>query len=285
MCFAKFSQMKQWQRALVTGASSGIGEALVGHLAAAGTDIVLVGRDGDALDRVATRARSMGVDAFVLAADLATDAGVGQVVSAIVESEPMIDLLVNNAGAGQAGSFVDLPLASALEVMRVNNDALVALTHAALLAMVAAGRGCVIQISSTASACPGPGQAVYAASKAFVSSLGQALSTELEGTGVTCTTVLPGYTRTRYFERIGEAPDIPDKYWMTADEVARVALDGARRQLPLVIPGAVNRWAIMMATAFPTSTKGRVVRQIQTARHMAARARTRLLSSDDPGAV
>jgi short-subunit dehydrogenase len=242
-----------------------------------GTDVVLVGRDDDALERVATKARATGVGVLVIAADLATDEGVSRVVSAIVESAPMIDLLVNNAGVGQSGTFVDLPLAGALAVMRVNNDALVALTHAALVPMVAAGRGCVIQISSTASASPGPGQAVYAASKAFVSSFGQALSTELHGTGVTCTTVLPGYTRTKYFERIGETPDLPDKYWMTADEVARVAFDGARRQLPLVIPGAVNRRAIMMATAFPTSTKGRVVQQIGRARHIAACAKTRLL--------
>ena len=269
--------MKQWRRALVTGASSGIGEALIGHLAAAGTDVVLVGRDDDALEHVAQRARAMGVGAVVLVADLTTDDGVRHVTSFIVDSEPIIDLLVNNAGVGQAGSFVDLPLAGALDVIRVNDAAVVALTHAALGPMVAARRGGVIQIASTASASPGPGQAVYAASKAFVSSFGQALSTELHGTGVTCTTVLPGYTRTRYFERMGETPDVPDQYWMTADEVARVALDGARRQLPLVIPGAVNRRAIMMATAFPSSTKGRVVEQFGRARHVAARAKARLL--------
>ena len=137
--------MEQWQRALVTGASSGIGEALVGHLAAAGVDVVLVGRDRVALERVASGARAMGVDAVVLAADLALDADVARVVSVLRDSQPMIGLLVNNAGLGQYGSFVDLPLAGAVELMRVNNEALVQLTHAALVRMVAAGHGCVIQ--------------------------------------------------------------------------------------------------------------------------------------------
>ena len=269
--------MEQWQRALVTGASSGIGEALAGHLAAAGIDVVLVGRDHAALERVAAKARGSGVDAVVLAADLAVDAEVARVVSVLRDAEPMIDLLVNNAGLGQSGSFVDLPLAGALEVMRVNNDALVQLTHAAVLRMVAAGHGTIVQISSTVSAAPGPGQAVYAASKAFVSSFGQALSAELDGTGVMCTIVLPGHTRTRYFERMGFTADVPDKYWMTADDVARAAFDAARRQLPIVIPGAINRRAIMMSTSFPSLMKGRVVHKINEARHVAYRVKRRLL--------
>lgn len=268
--------MGQWQRALVTGASSGIGEALVGLLAAARIDVVLVGRDVDALDRVATSARGEGVDALVLAADLATEAGIAQVVSVIRDSEPMIDLLVNNAGLGQFGSFVDLPIGGTLELMRVNNNALVALTHAALLRMVAADHGCVIQMSSTASASPGPELAVYAATKAFVSSFGQALSRELDGTGVTCTTVLPGYTRTRYFERIGYSPDIPDEYWMTADQVARVAFDGAREHLPLVIPGSIDQRAMMTATPFPSLTKRHAMRKINHVRHLASHVKQRL---------
>lgn len=263
------ARMERWQRALVTGASSGIGAALTGHLAAAGTDVVLVGRDRAALDAVASSARQMGVDAVVLAVDLATDDGVKQVVAAIERSDPMLDLVVNNAGTGQLGSFVDVPVDRALEMLRVNNDALVTLTHAALSRMVPAGRGCIVQMSSTASASPGPNQAVYAASKAFVSSFGQALSAELEGTGVTCTTVLPGFTRTPHFDRIGHTVDVPDKYWMTADEVARIAFDGARRQLTLVVPGAVNRRELMMASSFPSMMKGRVVKQIKRARHVA----------------
>jgi short-subunit dehydrogenase len=269
--------MERWQRALVTGASSGIGEALAGHLAAGGTDVILVGRDAEALERVATSARMMGVDAVVLAADLATEAGMARAVSAIVDDGPMIDLLVNSAGLGQFGSFVDLPVAGALEVMRVNNEALVALTHAALSRMVPAGHGCVVQISSLASATPGPQQAVYAATKAFVSSFGQALSTELEGTGVTCTTVLPGFTRTRYFERIGLLADVPDKFWMTAEEVARVTFDAARRDIPLVTPGAINRRALMLATPFPSMTNRGVTRQLYQARHLAGRMKRRLL--------
>jgi short-subunit dehydrogenase len=139
----------------------------------------------------------------------------------------------------------------------VNNGALVSLSHAAARRMLATGRGSIIQISSTASASPGPGQAVYAATKAFVTSFGQAMSAELATTGVTCTTVLPGYTRTRYFSRAGVAPAIPLRHWMTSDEVAGIALDAARRGRPLVIPGGRNRWKVALATPFPTLAKGR----------------------------
>jgi short-subunit dehydrogenase len=262
---------------MVTGASSGIGAALARQLAAAGTDLLLVGRDESALASVAADARQAGCDVVVLPADLATVDGLRLVVATIEHGDPMIDLLVNNAGIGQMGRFVDLNLDDARELMRVNNDALVTLTHTALLRMLARGHGSIVQISSTASAAPGPDQAVYAATKAFVTSFGQALSIELQGTGVTCTTVLPGFTWTRYFERGGRAVDVPDKYWMTADDVARLALEGASARRPLVIPGAVNRREVRMAAMFPSSMKGRTVKQIQRLRHVAHLCRSALL--------
>jgi short-subunit dehydrogenase len=262
----------RWQRAVVTGASSGIGEAFADQLASTGVDLILVGRNVAALDAVAARARMKDVHAETLPADLAVDADVARVVSKVLESDPMVDLLVNNAGIGQFGGFVDLSLEEAIDVMHVNNDALVRLTHAAATRMVAAGHGTIIQVSSTASASPGPAQAVYAATKAFVSSFGQALSDELAATGVTCTTVLPGYTRTRYFERVGLSVHIPEKYWMSAEDVARAALDGAAERRPLVIPGLHNRWGIAKATSFPSLAKGRAVRRLGQARRLAYRA-------------
>jgi uncharacterized protein len=249
-----------WRRALVTGASSGIGEAFADQLSSGGVDLILVGRDVTALEAVAKRARGRGVQVETLGLDLSMVDDVAIAQSVIGGCTPPVDLVVNNAGTGQFGLFVDLPLDGALETMRVNDEAVVRLTHAAVSRMRDAGRGWIIQISSTASASPGPGQAVYAATKAFVSSFGQAISAELAPTGVRCTTVLPGYTRTHYFSRVGLTPAIPERDWMTPDEVAGLALDAARRGRPLVIPGRRNRWRIAMATPFPSLAKGRARR-------------------------
>jgi short-subunit dehydrogenase len=266
-----------WRRALLTGASSGIGEAFADELASVGVDLILVGRAAAALDAVAARAHGHGVEALALCADLAVAHDVTRVSSMIAECDPMIDLLVNAAGAGWVGQFAGSPLAGSIEMMRVNNEALVQLTHAALSRMVQAGRGSLIQISSTASAGPGPGQAIYAATKAFVTSFGQAISVELMPTGVTCTTVLPGYTRTRWFERVGIAPDIADARWMTAEQVARVAIDAARRGRAVVIPGAGNRWRVALASPFPSLAKGRVLGR---ARQTSAFARRTIRRAD-----
>jgi short-subunit dehydrogenase len=267
----------------VTGASSGIGEGFADELGSANVGLILVGRDLIALEAVATRARAKGVQADVLQADLSTEEGVARVVSAIRDANPPVDLLVNNAGLGQFGWFVELPLERAVETMRVNNDALVRLTHAAVASMLEAGHGSIIQISSMASASPGQQQAVYAATKAFVSSFGQALSEELAGTPVTCTTVLPGFTRTNYFSRVGLSVEIPERHWMTAKQIARISLDAAQEGRPLVIPGTRNRWKITIATQFPSLAKGRAKRRtrraLDTARRTARRL-TRLRRSD-----
>jgi short-subunit dehydrogenase len=255
--------MSRWSRALVTGASSGIGEAFVDELSTMNVDLILVGRKLDALNSAASRARSRGVRAEVLQADLSTEKGVTLVVEALRQATPVIDLLVNNAGVGQWGLFADLPADPAIETIRVNNVALVQLTYAAVAPMLEKGSGSIIQISSTASAGPGPQQAVYAATKAFVTSFGQALSAELAGSGVSCTTVLPGLTRTNYFSRAGFLPNAPEHRWMTAEKVAHVSLEAAHRARPLVIPGARNRWKIAVATQYPSLFKGRSKRCIR----------------------
>jgi short-subunit dehydrogenase len=245
----------------VTGASSGIGEGFAEELADDGVDLILVGRNMEALERVAANVRSVGVRADVVAADLATDDGVETVVSALRVAEPPVDLVVNNAGLGQWGWFKDLPLEGAVATMRVNDEALVRLTHAAVPLMLERGPGALVQVSSMAAAGPGPQQAVYAASKAFVASFGQALSLELAATGVTCTTVLPGFTRSNYFARAGLEVNLPDDRWMTARELARLALDGARAGRPLVIPGTRNRLKIAIATPFPSLALGQAKRR------------------------
>jgi short-subunit dehydrogenase len=221
---------------MVTGASSGIGAAIAQRLSLDGVDLILVGRNTEALELVAEDARSVGVRADILSLDLSSHRDVDRAVACLSEATPVVDLLVNNAGLGQWGTFIDLPIGRAIETIQVNCEALVRLSHAAAIRMEAAGHGSIIQVSSTAGSAPGQSQAVYAASKAFVSSFGQALAAELESSGaVTCTTVLPSYTRTRFFDRFGyETNDVPAALWMSAEEVAEATLEAARAGKRLV---------------------------------------------------
>ena len=264
-----------WSRALVTGASSGIGEALAERLASSGVAVVLVGRSA-ALGAVAERIARAGGEVQAVQADLSVEEDLERVASLVRTAVPAIDLLVNNAGVGQFGAFADLPLAGAIETIRVNDEALVRLTHAAIGPMVAAGHGCVIHVSSTAALNPGPSQAVYSASKAFVSSFGRALAQELTGTGVTCTTVLPGYTRTRYFERVGLSPNIPEAHWMSADQVAALTIDAARAGQRFVIIRHTRGWELALSRRFPALVADPISSHVRRMGRVVQRARQRI---------
>lgn len=264
-----------WNRALVTGASSGIGEALAERLASSGVAVVLVGRSA-ALGAVAERIARAGGQVQAVQADLSVEEDLERVASLVRTAVPAIDLLVNNAGVGQYGAFADLPIAGAIETIRVNDEALVRLTHAAIGPMVAAGRGCVIHVSSTAALNPGPSQAVYAASKAFVSSFGRALADELAGTGVTCTTVLPGYTRTQYFERVGLSPNIPEAHWMSADQVAALSIDAARAGQRFVVIRRTRGWELALSRRFPALIADPISSHVRRMARVVQRARQRI---------
>jgi len=228
----------------VTGASSGIGDAVARRLAAEGTQLVVVARDSDRLDSLAAELRDRhGVDVEVLAADLSTEEGRAGVEQRLDDRDRPVDLLVNNAGFGTTGDLVDLDLADEDRQVQVNVLAVLRLTHAALPGMVMRGRGAVVNVASLAGLYPTPGTATYGATKAFVCSLTDALHEELRGTGVTATSVLPGFTRTEFQERAGWRPQgyLPDAVWMTPDEVAAAALDGAAAGRARVVPGVAYK--------------------------------------------
>lgn len=219
-----------------------------------------------ALQDVAIRNRARGVDVDIICADLSEERGVAQVIDAIRNAEPMVDLLVNNAGIGRGGAFIDLSPLHIHETMRVNNDALIRLTHASLPRMVEADHGCVILLSSSAARGPVPNHAVYVASKAFVSNFGQSLSQELADTNVTCTTVLAGLTRTNYFERNAMVLDIAESRWASAEQVAQQALIGARERRTLVYTGSSHRWLLQISNRFPLLANSYVARQLKDLR-------------------
>lgn len=234
----------RWERALVTGASAGIGREMAVHLAAAGVDLVLVARSGDRLEELAAelRAGKADLEVEVLAADLSDPAELAVVEKRVGAGEAPIDLLVNNAGLGYEGPFHSQDASEVWETIGVNVVALVRLTHAALRTMVERGRGHVVLVSSMASLQGMPMTAVYSATKAFITSFGEAVYEELKGTDVVVTTVLPGLTRTEFHERGRWNLDKwPSVGWQDADEVAAETLAAAVRSRPEVVTGRINR--------------------------------------------
>jgi uncharacterized protein len=268
----------RWGSALVTGASSGIGAALCHRLAAQGVDLVLVARDREQLDKLAIELGSarhtaeLGsagdtVEVEVLVADLAETTGRRRVEDRIGDAARPLDLVVNNAGFGTYGPFASLDVDGEEREIAVNVAALVRLTHAALVPMLARGRGTVLNVSSVAGLQAKPGNATYGATKAFVSSFGEALAGEVAGTGVTVTTVLPGFTRTEFQQRAGVAGrKIPGPLWQSAEAVAAEALDAARAGKAWHVTGRHNQALVAASALAPRRLK----------RWLAARATKRL---------
>lgn len=244
--------------ALVTGASSGIGRAFAERLARDAWDLVLVARRRDRLEALAEELRR-GTDlrAEVLAADLGTPAGV-RAVEERIEKEPILDLLVNNAGFGTSGPFAALDREAEEEEIRLNVLALARLTHAALGAFAARGHGSLVNVSSLAGFQPAPYTAVYAATKAFVNSFTQAVAEEVRGSGVRIQLLCPGFTRTEFQDVAGVRTDeIPGFAWMEPAAVVDASLEGLRRGQLIVIPGGGNKVLGTVLRALPAAVARR----------------------------
>jgi short-subunit dehydrogenase len=231
--------------ALVTGASSGIGAAIAGELASRGHAVTLVARREERLRTLATElAAESGTDAAGVACDLSDAAERERLAGLLKAAGRSVEILVNNAGFGSRGDFVTNDRRRMLEMVRVNVEAVLDLTSLYLPGMVERGRGAVINIASMAAFQPLPNSATYAASKAFVLSFSEAIRTELRGSGVTVTAVCPGPVRTEFPEAAGMTgveEATPGTLWMSAEEVARHAVDGALRDKRVVVPGTLNR--------------------------------------------
>jgi uncharacterized protein len=239
----------RWNRALVTGASSGIGGAMARQLAADGTDLVVVARDEARLRALASEIGANRVE--VLVADLA-DPSALTAVEARLAGDPAIDLLVNNAGFGFTGQFVDLDIDRECSVLAVNVEAVMRLSHAAGAAMKSRGRGGILNVSSVAGTVPAPNNATYGATKAFVTRFSEALHLELRGSGVHVSALLPGFTRTEFQTRADyDIAKIPAVLWDDADTVARIGLAGVDRNKPVVVPTIKYRSAVALTKLTP----------------------------------
>ncbi|MCY3951590.1 MAG: SDR family oxidoreductase [bacterium] len=255
-----------WSRALVTGASAGIGKAMVGELARRGTHLVLVARNAERLGKLAA---SLEVPAEVLPADLTDPAQLDAVARRCAAADEPIDLLVNNAGIWSFGPLTGPAGDVAEEMVALNVAAVVSLSRAAAGQMVAKGRGSILNISSIAGSQPLPYEAVYAASKVFVTYFGQGLHEELRDTGVTVTTVAPGLTRSELHARAGQQRQIskaPGWLWMEAEQVAHLALRAAARRKVVYVPGLGYRIASSLAEVMPRTVNRRMAAIINRGR-------------------
>ncbi len=243
--------------ALVTGASSGIGEQFARQLAARGHDLILVARRRDRLERLA---EELPGAAHVVSCDLATEAD--SLAGKVSELGVDVDLLVNNAGFGTYGHFVDLDPEREANEVRVNCEAVVTLTHAFLPAMVERGRGGVIVVASTAGMQPIPYEATYSATKAFALSFTEALSEELRGSGVRVLAVNPGPVPTEWQEIAGHtaAGVVPGE--IPAEQVVRESLEAYDRGRRSVIPGRTIRWFVRATSPSPRALQLRITERI-----------------------
>ncbi|MGH2954236.1 MAG: SDR family NAD(P)-dependent oxidoreductase [Solirubrobacterales bacterium] len=231
--------------ALVTGASSGIGEAIARELAERGHGLTLVARREQRLRELgAELSGAGGVRTEVISADLGEAAERDRVASRVEELGLTVDILVNNAGFGSADDVARADRERLVEMVRVNCEALLDLQVRYLREMVDRGRGAVINIASTAAFQPIPGTATYAATKAFVLSLSEATHAEVSRDGVTVTAVCPGPVKTEFVGAAGLAAaedNLPGMFWTDVADVAREAVDGAAKNRRVVVPGLMNR--------------------------------------------
>ena len=254
------------QTALITGASAGIGLELARKFAEQGHNLVAVARREDRLVALKDELeKAHGITVEVIAADLADAEGPARVFAATNEAGLIVDILVNNAGFGYYGLFHETDTGRQMELIQVNVKALAHLTHLYLPGMVERGTGMVLNIASNAAFQAGPLQSCYYASKAFVLSFSQAISNELEGTGVTVTCYCPGPTVSEFHQTAGTTRARYNQGKMlvevrpVVEDIYRTAMKGKS----LRIYGMMNRILAFGNRLTPRSLQLRVVRKLQ----------------------
>jgi short-subunit dehydrogenase len=254
--------------ALITGASGGIGYELAKLLARDGSNLVLVARSGDKLWQLAGELeKAYKIRATVVAVDLALADGPDQVFMATQKAGIDVDVLVNNAGFGQFGFYVETDLQEERRQIQLNIASLTHLTKLYVRPMVERKRGRILNVASTAAFQPGPLMAVYYATKAYVLSFSGALSNELRGTGETVTCLCPGPTTTEFHKRAAmDLSNMMKAPFMDAKSVAELGYRAMLKGKPTVIAGTMN-WLVAQSTRLaPRSWTAAVARKIQEQR-------------------
>ncbi len=251
-------------RALVTGASSGIGAEIARALAEKGVHLVLAARRQQRLDDLAEElGNAHGVMVDRIRVDLAAEGGAAALIAAVEELGVEIDVLVNNAGVGIHGPGLDHGWEAEQDMLRLNVFAVAQLTKHFGRAMRVRARGHILQVASTAAFQPCPTYAAYGASKAFVLHHAEALGEELRDSGVVVTVLCPGSTNTEFFQVSGnERGALQESTSLDPDEVARVAVDAMLRGRRSVVTGLSNRLSVLGLRLIPRRLQATLARRV-----------------------
>ena len=243
--------------ALITGASSGIGREFARQLANRARAIVLVARRSERLADLRDELlnRNPNLEVHVRVVDLADKAQIQLLIDSLAHDEIDVDLLINNAGLGDSGAFATSDPIRNEQMALVNVVALTSLTRRLLPQMIANRRGGILNVSSSAGFLPIPGDAVYAATKAYVTSFSEAIRAELRGKGVNVCAVCPGPVRTQFQQvakRPGAQPEMGSRiFFVSTEQVVREALAALEADRPLVILGIAMKLAMLLTRLMP----------------------------------
>ncbi|MCH5685697.1 SDR family oxidoreductase [Niabella sp. W65] len=241
---------------LITGGSQGIGLSLAKQFAQNGYNLILVARDSSELEEASSSLAFYGVEIITMVKDLFNKDAAMELYNEVVNQGLQVDILVNNAGQGQYGLFEDTEIGRELAIIQLNVCSLVVLTKFFLRDMLQRGKGRILNLSSIAGKTPGPWQAVYHGTKAFVQSFTQALRSEVKDQGIVVTALLPGATDTDFFNKAGmnDSKAVEDKDALAdPEEVARDGYNALMEGKDQVISGFKNKINVAMSNLMPDS--------------------------------
>ncbi|HZG26417.1 MAG TPA: SDR family oxidoreductase [Chitinophagaceae bacterium] len=239
--------------ALITGATSGIGYELAKLFAQDGYNLVIVSRGQDGLDKVAEELQQQGVEVVSISKDLFNREASFEVYNEVKAKGIEPDVLVNNAGQGVYGEFVETDINRELDIIQLNTASLIVLTKQYLKDMVARGNGKILNVASIASKVPGPFQSVYHGTKAFVLSFTEAIRNEVKDTGVTITALMPGATETDFFNKadMENSKIVQEGQLDDPEDVAKVGYEALMKGEDKVISGFKNKAMVAMSNIMP----------------------------------
>lgn len=251
--------------ALITGASGGIGLELARIHASKGDDLVLVARSGERLAEIKDEFESeYHVKVRFLITDLSIRHAAKKVFDEVSNHNIVVDYLINNAGFGDFGLFLDCDWDKQESMINLNITALAHLTKLFLPGMIQKGGGKILNVASLAAFQPGPTMSVYFATKAFVLSFSEALNNELKGKGVTVTALCPGSTKSKFHEvALGDPKLVRERKMMSAQKVAKIGHDAMMKGTPVVIPGFKNSLLVFASRFAPREVVVKATRKMQ----------------------
>ncbi|HEY0627193.1 MAG TPA: SDR family oxidoreductase [Allosphingosinicella sp.] len=245
---------------LITGASAGLGAEFARQCATRGDELVLVARRRERLDALAAE---LGGKVHVIASDLSKAEAAAELMAEVERLGLWIETLINNAGFGLTGRFADIPLGRQQQMIDLNIRTLTTLAHLALPKMIERGRGGILNVASTAAFQPGPGFAVYFATKAYVLSFSEALHQELRRKGIRVSALCPGPTRTEFGQVAGVTSQSFDRFSADAPAVVGAGLRGLQRNKAVIVPGLTNKVTAQSGRVIPRALMRRIVASLK----------------------